>query len=264
MSSWTAVSANLHANSCFQRRQGFDFASKQHVVGVFLEELTQLIPHYACAFIKDEAGSYKFVALVGLGGERNLFVNFEHQWLCNYVPAALRAYPFTLLDKPDGNPNEKILCIDTDYLTNESGATRLFDGEGNLGPEAAGVLDFLDNCDRGRVQTQTACAALDDANVITPWELSISKAEDQEPLKVADLYRIDEIALCKLDSSIVTGLLNCGAFALAYAQLFSMHQIHKLDKNLNYLSQQEPRRNSQSSVAGIFAEDEGSLNFDGF
>jgi len=70
--------------------------------------------------------------------------------------------------------------------------------------------------------------------------------------------------LCKLDSSVAAGLLNSGAIALAYAQLFSMHQIHKLDKNLNYLAQQETQRNSQSPIAGIFEEDEGSLNFDGF
>jgi hypothetical protein len=51
---------------------------------------------------------------------------------------------------------------------------------------------------------------------------------------------------------------------LSYDQLFSMHQIRKLDKNLNYLAQQETPRNPQSPVAGIFAEDEGSLCFDGF
>lgn len=264
MVSWTAISPGQHANTCFRPRQGFDFAAKQHVVGVLIEELAVLIPHYACGFIKDEAGSYRFVALLGLGGERNLFVNFEHQWLCEYVPAALRAYPFTLVDKPDSDSSEKILCINTDYLTDEAEATPIFDGDGELVAEVAELLELLKKCDRGRALTQTACAALGDANVIIPWELSVSKGEDQEPQKVSELYRIDETALYKLDSSVVTGLLNSGSLALAYAQLFSMHQIHKLDKNINYLAQQETQRNSQSPVAGLFAEDEGSLNFDGF
>jgi hypothetical protein len=264
MGSWTAISTDLHAKSCFRLRQGFEFADNQQIVGVLIEELAVLIPHYACAFIKDDAGSYKLVALLGLGGERNLFVNFEHKWLCEYVPAALRAYPFTLADKPDSDSGEKILCIDTDYLTDESEAKPIFDGEGNLGSEVARVLDFLNKCDRGRVQTQNACAALENAGLIRPWELSISKGEGQEPQKVSDLYQIDEMALSKLDSSVVTGLISSGALGVAYAQLFSMHQIYKLDKNLTYLNRQQMQRDSQPSVAGLFGEDEGSLNFDGF
>jgi hypothetical protein len=43
-----------------------------------------------------------------------------------------------------------------------------------------------------------------------------------------------------------------------------MRQINKLDKNLNYLAQQETQRNSQSPVAGIFAGYEVLLNIVGF
>jgi len=264
MVSWTAISSGEHADAYWRPRQGFSFAAEQHVVEVLIEELTALIPHYACGFIKDEAGSYRFIAILGLGGERNLFVNLDNKWLCDYVPAALRAYPFALADKPGATAGEKILCIEAGHLTIESEATRIFDDDGNLDSEVAGLLDFLNKCDKGRTRSQGACAALKEAGVISPWELSINRGEDQEPQKVKDIYRIDESALNKLDGSVLADLQNSGALAMAYGQLFSMHQIRNFDKNLKFLAQQQQQSDSQSSVAGLFGEDEGSLNFDEF
>jgi hypothetical protein len=264
MTSWTVISSSEHADAHWLPRQGYDFAAKQHVVEAFIDELPALLPHFACGFVKDSADSYKLIALLGLGGERNLFVDLEHNWLCGYVPAALSAYPFSLAKNPDSESSERILCISTEHLTDDPDSPEVFDAEGNPSSRVSEVLKFLSKCDNSLAQTRVAVKALDDLGVIQPWEMSISMGEGQDPKKISDLYSVDEAKLNKLDSSEVGELMKCGALAMAYAQLFSMHQIQKMDDNLIYLGQQQARNNTQSPVAGIFSEDEGSLNFDGF
>jgi hypothetical protein len=264
MISWTAISSVAHAKARFRGRSGFEFASKQHVIEVLVDELAEIIGHFACGFIKDETGSYKLVALVGLGGARNLLVNQDNKWLCEYIPATLRGYPFALIDKPNSDPIERILCIDQSFLTEESDANPIFDEEGKLGIDVAEMLSFLNNRDHSRILTQAACSALDDAGVICPWELNINRGEDQEPQSVSDLYRVDRTALSKLDDSVINALFKTGSLEMAYAQLLSMQQIHRLVKYLEILSQQEAQTSSLSPVAGLLGDDEGSLNFDGF
>ena len=208
MNSWAAISRTEHAQSHWRPRKDFEFTAAQQIVPVIITELTKLLPHYVLGFVQTENDAYQAVALVGLGGERNLYISADSKWLCSYVPAALRAYPFAL----HKNTNEKetnenaILCIDELFINDDEAFPRLFKDDGELEDKAAEVLDFVTQCEQNRQLTDTAAAALATAGIIEPWPISIGRGEGQEPLKINGMHRINEEALNKLDAEALSGL----------------------------------------------------------
>ena len=166
MNSWTAISRSEHADARWRPRDGFQFAAKRQVIEVFVNELSVLLPHYTFCFTK-EAENFQFVALVGLGGERNLYVNAELKWLCKHVPATLRTYPFKLANNSE--TGERVLCIDENHLTDDADAAPLFDADGNLAPATAEMVKLLKHCDRNRKRTQAAVGELAAAGAIEAW-----------------------------------------------------------------------------------------------
>jgi hypothetical protein len=261
MDSWVAVSRSKHAKSRWLPRQGFGFAAQLKVIEVLAAEIGALLPHYVYGFIKPADNSYQFIVLVGLGGERNLYVNLEDKWLCETVPSALRGYPFALVN---GEDNARVLCIDESRFSDEDEAIPLFDEQGNLAAAAADTLDFLQKCDRRRIKTRAACDALGEAGVIQEWPLKVDKGDGQEPLRIEGLYRIDEEALNALDGEALGSVRATGGLGMAYAQMFSLNQLAALKARMNYLSKEAAAAEAnKEKLAGIFEdEDGGSLNFD--
>ncbi len=262
MATWKPVSRKDHFTSHWKARNGFQFFVGQHVVPVMLAELAKLLPHYVIGFVKNDSDVYETVALVGLGGERNVYTNQDSKWLCGYVPAHLRGYPFSLLNDAGGN---KILCIEESFLSDDEALPRLFREDGELDSRVSEIVDFLKHCALNREQTGTAVAALAAAGVIEPWPVSIHRDGNREPLTINGLHRIDEEKLNSLDADILADLREIGALALAYAQLFSIAQIDQLTLRAEHLGKAHKTASSSKGLDNLFSnEDYGSLNFDAF
>ncbi|MBC52829.1 MAG: hypothetical protein CMQ34_03235 [Gammaproteobacteria bacterium] len=259
MSEWIAVSRAAHADKYWRPRSGFGFARSHQLVPFIIAELAKLLPHYALGFVQNNEGEYQAVAMLGLGGEQNLFVNDELQWLCSYVPADLRAFPFALLDDDNGN---KIFSIRTDHLSESREQPRLFNGEGELDSSAAAVFEFLSQRETGRHITLLACAELSEAGLIEPWPISIAREGNREALKINGLHRINEEALNKLDSPRLEKLRDSGALALAYGQLFSAPQVQQLAQRAETLAKTKQKTVDAGLDKLLGGDDAGSLNFD--
>jgi hypothetical protein len=162
MPNWIAISPSQHANKHYLPRQGYSFAADQQAIPILLAELSKLLPHYALAFIH-QGSTYQPVAITGLGGGRNLYVNHDGKWLATYAPAFLRSHPFRLLTAEN---KQQVLCIQEDHLVDDSQGQPLFDSDGNLTKPVQDTLNFLNECEKNRRVTQAACAALDNAGVI--------------------------------------------------------------------------------------------------
>jgi len=253
MPEWIALSRSEHAAKRYLPRDGYAFAANQPVASVLLAELAKLLPHYAMGFI-EQGGGYQPVALLSLDGQRNLYLAPNGKWLGTYVPAALRGYPFTLANTEDG---QKALCLDQAHLSDDRGEP-LFDDDGNLGQSVARTLEFLQQCDRNRQVTLASAQALADAGVIEPWPLQVARGDEQEPLKVGGLYRIDEKALNALEADAYAALRG-GPMALAHAQLFSMGQLNQLTERVRF--HQESQAEPPESLDELFGGDD-DLTFD--
>lgn len=213
----------LRTNDTYYR-----FAEQDSLIPVVAAELPSLLPNLPLAFLPAGAG-YVLVALTSLLPGKNLCVApTTGQWLGDYVPAALRAWPFRMLS-PEAAANP-VLCIDEDcgLLVPQAQGTDFFDSTGKPQAFVQQMADFLAHIEASRAATQVAVDALQAAAVIHPWPLQTEK--DGEVRPVDGLFRVDEAALNALDAAALKILGDKGALAIAYAQLFSMHQLAALDK----------------------------------
>lgn len=258
MPEWIAISANQHAEYTHLPREGFAFAANQPVTGLLLAELAKLLPHYSLGFIK-QGEQYYPVALLSLDGKHNLYVHSDGRWLCNYVPASLRGFPFTLLNTEAG---QKALCIDSAYLTKDAGEP-IFDKDGKLDEKVSKLFDFLQQCEQNRQVTIASTQKLAEAGVIESWPLTLDREEGQEPLKFEGLYRVSEKALSALDADTYNTLRG-GPMALAYAQLFSMSQLNQLIERAAFHHKQKGANKPMMDLEAFFdqSDEDISFNFD--
>lgn len=262
MAKWIAISRTEHANMRWQPREGYEFAAGEQVVAVMLGELNKIIPHYAIGFVKAKDESYQVVALLGVGGARNLYTTPDSKWLCGYVPASLRAYPFSLCNGP---AEQRVFCIEQSFLTDNISQPRLFNDDGSLVTQVSNTLNFLSQCDLSLAATRKACAALAEAGVIDFWPISFNRSGGQPPLEVRGMYTINEEALNNLDAESLFKLQKSGAVALAYAQLFSRSQLDQLTQRENYLAKTKAQDAEDLGINDLFSNDNaGTLNFDVF
>lgn len=262
MSSWIALSRTEHANKHWRPRDGYGFAATQQIVPIMLDELAALLPHYVLAFALTETGDYQAVALLGVGGKRNLYVTPDGKWLGSYVPAEFGGFPFALLKSSE---EQKVFCIDESFLSDNEKHPRLFDSEGQLEGQAGETFNFISRREGIRLATTKATAELARSKVIEPWPIKITTPDDLNPININGLHKLNEEALNKLDAHQFSELRGSGALALAYAQLFSTSQMQKLAERSKYLDHAKAQGTNLAGMDNLFNnEDSGSLNFDAF
>lgn len=232
MSDWLAISRSEHANATYRARSDYAFAAAQRVVPVLMAELPRLMPHYVLGFVR-EAETIAPVALLTLPGAANLYVNTEGKWLAEYVPAALRGYPFRLLPTTNAG-DEEAFCIEKQHLQGPDEGLALFDASGDLATPAQETFDFLKQCATNRKATLAAASALDAAGVLAPWPLKVATDEETAPVALDGLWRVDETALNALPADTFAALREGGALALAYTQMLTGQQFAHLRDRARY------------------------------
>lgn len=266
MTTWTPISRESHAKAHWRPRMGFQFAANSQVTEVLITEVSTMLPHYLMGFMEAEDG-HQMVALIGLGGEQNLYVNLQLQWLCDVVPAAFRGYPFALLTSEESG--EKILCIDDDYLIAEDSISDkeesfpIFNNEGAPEERTAKVLEFFKKCDLDRERTRAACQSLADAGLLKPWPISVQSDTSDKPSTISGLLKIDEAALNELDASSLANIRDSAGLFLAYSHLLSTNQISQLSKRAQVLNKEfVQNEENKKELSELFSDDSGTLNFD--
>lgn len=259
MPQWTVISKSRHAEARYYPRDGYYHTAEQLVAPILLAELPKLTQHFMLGFMPQNE-RFMAVALLGVEQGQNLYVHPDGRWLGGYVPASLRGYPFNLL--PDEN-GQRVLCIDAEQLVDATDVGQaLFDGEGQPSEAVAKQLDFQQHCEDNRQRTQQAVDALQQADVLQPWPLEISRGEGATPKKIEGLYRIDEKALNTLDAPTYATLQGA-PMALVHAQLFAAHQLNQLIErarfHLDYAESQT--KEVPENLDSVFDSDD-DLNFD--
>tara|TARA_R100001377_G_scaffold81364_1_gene60824 strand:+ start:3743 stop:4516 length:774 start_codon:yes stop_codon:yes gene_type:complete len=256
MSKWVPLTRTDHSDSHWKPRDGFHFASAQLYVSISTIELNKLLPHYVLGFI--EVGErFEAVALLGIGGKQNLYINSDGKWLGGYTPAALRGYPFVLAENGD---NGKILCIEESHLSTNVDDNPVFDADGEVGEETGKMFEFLTHCVEQQIKTRSAVKSLAEAGLIEEWPIKVRIESRENEIELKGFFRINESALNQLKAEKVGHLRNYGALPLAYAQLFSMSQLEQLAQRAKFIGEQ---LNEANVNIDFLSQDEGVINFDG-
>lgn len=262
MADYIVIGKNSHAAHGYLPRQDWSFAAGDQIVPVSQTELGKVLPHYALGFVRvggegEADNEYQLVALTGLGSA-NLYVAPNGKWMAGYVPAALRAYPFRMALHEE----QRVLCIAEGHLVEQATEGRLFDDSGELSAVVADTVDFLQKCDGDRQVTMANVAKLVAAGVIDRWPLQVSRGEGEEPLAIEGLYQVNEQALTSLDSQVLHDLRG-GPLALAYAQLFSTHQLAELTKRSQFLGEvtRQAEQAKSADLDELFGGENDEISF---
>ena len=253
MTKYIAIQRSAHLDAGYSPVTNFSFTAEMATIPLLKEELLNVIQHMCVAFQKRNNGSEEFYELVGLQSlspAKNLFLLPDGRWLGGYKPAFYRAEPFALL--PGEQDDQLQLCINSDCINPEPADSdeRFFDEDKALTPQMQKVVEFLTESMRSRGVTLSLCKALQDANLIVPWPISISEpgGENKSQEKTLQgLYHVDSDRLKILPAEKLAALNTSGALSLAYAQLFSearLKDLAKLQTAHRNLQQQQAQQNS--------------------
>ena len=264
MAEFAAVTPESHAKKVWKQVTNYTFAAADTVIPLVGAEISKVVPVMPIGFVKQEAGC-QLVGITSLQPGKNLYVAPDGKWLGGYIPAALRGYPFKLVQQEGAG--EFILCINEAsglVVENTEDGNDFFDDENQPVQGIKDILNFLTQIKASRYVTEGAVNALDDAGLITPWEINLKQGEKVVP--VSGLFRVDEAALNKLDDEDFLAVRKAGGLALAYAQLLSMNQLavlERLGKLRGQILEQQAAQSEAANLTGFsLSEDEGSLMFE--
>jgi hypothetical protein len=117
-----------------------------------------------------------------------------------------------------------VLCVDEDsglVVDGNSAGEDFFGEDGNVSPALKPVLELVTQVERNRMATDLAVAALAEAGVIKPWQITIKSEQGEQPIN--GLHHVDEAAIAALPDEVFLKLRN--ALPIAYAQMFSTGQL---------------------------------------
>lgn len=200
----------------------FSFAAQANIIPVVVTELSLASKHYPLVFV-DEANSPAptLVAMVGLGDNKNLFVDAKGKWRAGvYVPAWVRRYPFMTVKADD---KREALALDP--------SAKIFAGKSKLPlfekdeptETLKRIVAFQNEFNAAFEQTAAMARALKEAGVLEAATLRIGSAEKETPGRnITGFLVVNEAKLRALDAAAIAKLHQANAIGLAYAQLLSM------------------------------------------
>jgi hypothetical protein len=207
-------------------RKNFAFAADASLLPLTFAEVGLALRSYPVALLP-EGDAIVLVALVGLPGQGNRFVDARGEWRAGtYIPAYVRGYPFIALRPADGG--EPVLAFDpaADDFQAEDGQ-RLIGADGEPSTQLKGILAYQAEYRELAERTQAITHALQDAGVLEEGSLQI-QTSGGEPQRIDGFLVVSEQKLRTLSPDMLRKLMDADALGLAYAQLFSMGSLDNL------------------------------------
>jgi hypothetical protein len=203
----------------------FAFARKANSVYLAGVEFNGAMKEYAIVFTRAGAGRVAPVAMLGLRGRENLFVDDEARWTARYVPAFVRRYPFVLGQLA----GEQLgVCIDEAYegFGLEQGEP-LFDEKGANTPFLASAVEFLERFQREFARTESFCRRLEQAGLFKEMNAQ-AQLKDGRSFTVSGVYVVDETKLMDLPDAVALSLFRSGELHLVAMHLASLSNMQLL------------------------------------
>mgnify|MGYP000866628790 FL=1 len=243
-----AVSPENHGQKSWRAASNYQFASTVPMGSVVLSELGKVASIFPMVLVERQGG-FELVALFGLQNGQNLFVDPQGRWMARYIPARLRAYPFSLAFR-EGLP-DPLLCVDeSSGLVGEIGdGEPFFETSGKLAPQLQSFVNFLGALEKERRATATAIEAIVKLQLLKPLKIKGAALDpaDQSSSDFTGLHAIDESRLQALDAADLAALRDQRGLSLAYAQLLSLYQLESLDLLLHLRRQRQTSAEAPAS-----------------
>ena len=165
------------------------------------------------------------VAVFGLKAGENLFIDGD-SWSGNYLPAMVRAYPFTMA-RIEGS-DRWAMVFDNAWpgVGRESGKP-LFDDKGEATEFLNNIHKFVQELESDIERTRQACASLLELRLLKPMRFDATLANG-ESLSVDGFLTIDDEAIAKLDDKQLAGLYRNGLLGVLITHSLSLGNMRRL------------------------------------
>lgn len=206
----------------------YSFARESNSALVVTQDFQEATKCFPIVFTKDQEGAIIAVAVLGLRGKENLFVDEDGNWREGvYVPAYFRRYPF-ILAKGGTENNLLTVCVDSAYEGfGSTEGMELFDAEGNQTEDLKKMVELLRTYQAQFEATKTMARLLMEYGLFKEVTASITLAAG-EKIGLGGLMMVDEEAMLKLEDEKILKLVRPGYLALIYAHLYSLSNFRVL------------------------------------
>lgn len=214
-----ALDSGLHKGLRLAPMDQFRFAADATALPIVVGEFADLARQNAIAFLRVDGGQPLPVALVGLPGGKNLYLDKKGQWTAPYVPAFVRRYPFVFAQT---GPDQLTLCVDRGckQLGTKTGEL-LFDEQGQPTARVQQALALLGEFQRQHTLTHGFVQRLHDAGLLMQAQAD-AKLGDGRQMSLQGLLVVDETKLRNLPPATLKAWAETGELGLVYAHLLSL------------------------------------------
>ena len=208
----------------------YDFARRTSVVPLLIHEVALALKSYPVVFLPAQGDTPPaLVAMVGVGDDRNLFVEQNGEWRRGaYVPAWVRRYPFLPVQPAGGAASVLALDPTAPMLKQRGGEALIKDGEPS--ERLKRVIAFNEEFTLLAARTNAIIHALHASGVLEEGNLRIPPPAGggQNGREVKGFLVVSESKLRSLASDAILKLHAADALGLAYAQLLSTSNLENL------------------------------------
>ena len=196
---------------------------------ITLSEFAEASREYPILFVRAAPENGKDtvapVAVFGLKPGENLFLRGD-QWLGSYLPAMIRAYPFTMARIEGSDRWAMVFDNSWEGLRLEQGQA-LFNEKGEATEFLNQVHRFVQEIENDVERTRRACAELLEMNLLKPMRFDATLANG-ETLSVDGFMTIDDEAVVKLPDSELARIYRSGLIHVLQTHHLSLGNMRRL------------------------------------
>jgi hypothetical protein len=250
----TPVALQRHKNWSVAAVGDYEFARKANAVPLNAVEIPLATREYTVVF-SDSGDGVIPLAVLGVEGGSNLYIDEAGLWDARYVPAYVRRYPFVFAKSKDGEMFT--LCVDENFSgwNQEDRGNRLFDDEGGKTPFVENVLGFLQDYQNHYQRTLTFCQKLQDLKLLEPMQAEFTLTSG-EKRSLRGFMTISRDQLKSLSAETLSGLAKTDELELIYAHINSMNNFSMMLERVMKHSQAEATPASQEGSSAQESSDE--------
>jgi len=213
------VSSQRHVNYSIEQVD-FAFARGVNSVPVVAAEIPRAAHEYSIVFA-GSGDAITPVAVLGLEGEENLYVDADGKWNANYVPAFVRRYPFVFVQSEDGSTFT--LAMDEGWAgcNQEGRGNRLFSDGGEKTPYISEMMGFMEQYQANFLRTQAYCKKLNDLGLLESMRADFELADGRK-ISLGGFMVVNRERLKALPAETLAELLKTDELELTFIHLSSM------------------------------------------
>lgn len=209
----------LHAKLKLRPLGNMAFAAGSPMVPLLCAEFAQAAREYPIAFLRNADQGWVPVALTGVPGGGNVYIDAEGQWNAQYVPAYARRYPFVFAET---GPDQLTVCFDPSCpALNDAEGAALFDDSGEPSATLQEVVRLLSDYQRQAQLTQAFMARLLAADLLMDARAQADLG-DGRSLALQGFWVVDEARFKALPEATLKDWFASGELGLVYAHLLSL------------------------------------------